>query len=313
MRGKRRREIEATGLSFLDCICCGFGAIILLLVITKVREPTLRAEAKERVAVDMLRLEEYERDLQQRLIESKADRQAREAEIQRKRALRENLRRQLATLQQDSETPIEPPREPEPPPPLPDAGDSAVLGLPADSQYVIFVFDTSGSMRRFNWAHAIQKLGQVLDVYPKVLGFQVLNDMGAHMFPSTKGKWLPDTRKGRARIRDYIARWNALSNSSPVEGIEAAIRTYYAPDKTISIYVFGDEFTGDSIQRVVDSVDRLNRKDARGRRRVRIHAVGFPLIDPDTGTLYITGRRFAALMRILCTRNRGTFIALKPG
>ena len=35
----RRREIETGSLSFLDVICCGFGAIILLLVLTKIFEP----------------------------------------------------------------------------------------------------------------------------------------------------------------------------------------------------------------------------------------------------------------------------------
>ena len=36
---KRRRDIETGSLSFLDVICCGFGAVILLLVITKIFEP----------------------------------------------------------------------------------------------------------------------------------------------------------------------------------------------------------------------------------------------------------------------------------
>ena len=35
----QRRPAEAFSLSFLDCICCGFGAIVLLLVLTKVGEP----------------------------------------------------------------------------------------------------------------------------------------------------------------------------------------------------------------------------------------------------------------------------------
>ena len=34
-----RRELEEIGLSFLDVICCGFGAIILLLMIVKTVEP----------------------------------------------------------------------------------------------------------------------------------------------------------------------------------------------------------------------------------------------------------------------------------
>ena len=29
----KRRETEVFSLSFLDCICCGFGAIILIFVL----------------------------------------------------------------------------------------------------------------------------------------------------------------------------------------------------------------------------------------------------------------------------------------
>ena len=38
---RRRRNVEAFSLSFLDCICCGFGAIILLLVLSKIYEPMI--------------------------------------------------------------------------------------------------------------------------------------------------------------------------------------------------------------------------------------------------------------------------------
>ncbi|MAC91304.1 MAG: hypothetical protein CMO99_01960, partial [Woeseiaceae bacterium] len=37
---KKRRNIEAFSLSFLDCICCGFGAIVLLLVLSKLYDPS---------------------------------------------------------------------------------------------------------------------------------------------------------------------------------------------------------------------------------------------------------------------------------
>ncbi len=40
MRKTRERyNMQGFSLSFLDCICCGFGAIILLLVLTKIGEP----------------------------------------------------------------------------------------------------------------------------------------------------------------------------------------------------------------------------------------------------------------------------------
>ncbi len=34
-----RRDAEVFSLSFLDCICCGFGAIILLLVLSEFGQP----------------------------------------------------------------------------------------------------------------------------------------------------------------------------------------------------------------------------------------------------------------------------------
>ena len=83
--------------------------------------------------------------------------------------------------------------------------------------------------------------------------------------------------------------------------------TFWAPDKKVSIYYFGDDFTGDAIQPVLDTVDRINRIGTGGQRRVRIHAVGFPMPEgyPQFGTY-----RYAALMRALCERNGGTFVGL---
>ena len=44
---KRRRNIEIFSLSFLDCVCCGFGALILLLVLSKTAEPVIFEEYTE--------------------------------------------------------------------------------------------------------------------------------------------------------------------------------------------------------------------------------------------------------------------------
>ena len=109
---------------------------------------------------------------------------------------------------------------------------------------------------------------------------------------------------------ESISNWNAFSNSSPVEGLEAAVGTFAARDKRISIYVFGDEFTGPSIEAAVRAVDRLNLRDPGGEPRVRIHAVGFPVMFSQPGFPEETGVRFAALMRIVCQRNGGTFVGL---
>jgi hypothetical protein len=123
----------------------------------------------------------------------------------------------------------------------------------------------------------LQEMEATLNIYPEVKGIQVLNDMGNYLFSRYRGEWIPDTPARRSLILQNLRNWNVFSNSSPVEGITNAVRTFYDPGKKISIYVFGDEFTGASIQGVVQTVDRLNAEAAGGDRRVRIHAVGFPV------------------------------------
>ncbi len=58
-------------------------------------------------------------------------------------------------------------------------------------------------------------------------------------------------------------------------GIEQALRAHRVEGARTSIYVVGDEFTGESIQQALDSIKRLNAADPR-RARARIHAIGFP-------------------------------------
>ena len=333
MRGRRRFVPEGFSLSFLDAICCGFGAIVLLLVLTKIGEP--RALEQARIDLDGLveKLEQElyeirgetailnrsltsrqqqlskERELIARLkgdlsrIQGEFSASKQESEVHdiiegRLLAAQQKLTVEMQRLQQRSQ---DRPRQVE---------QQLVGGIPVDSEYVIFVIDTSGSMFTYAWPAVMRKMTQVLDAHPKVKGIQIMNDMGQYMFSSYAGKWIPDTPGRRKVILDRLRTWSVFSNSSPVEGITRAIRTFVAPDKKISIYVFGDEFTGRSIDDVVASVDRINRRDSKGNRLVRIHAIGFPVMFSVSGVSNSTGVRFATLMRILCHRNGGTFVGL---
>ena len=60
----------------------------------------------------------------------------------------------------------------------------------------------------------------------------------------------------------------------------------------------------------LDEVNRINKRTKYGTRRVRIHAVGFPVMLEDRIGRGNTGERFATLMRILCQKNGGTFVGL---
>jgi hypothetical protein len=183
--------------------------------------------------------------------------------------------------------------------------DNTVGGIPVDSEYIIFVVDTSGSMYEGPWNLVIQKITETLFIYPKVKGIQVLNDEGEYMFPSYAGKWMPDSPAIRNNITSRLRFWNPYSDSSPVEGITEAISTFYERDKRISIYVFGDDFPRGSVEAVCRYVARINKADRFGNRLVRIHGIGFP-----TQTGSANGAKFAHLMRKLSEQNGGTFVAL---
>jgi hypothetical protein len=317
-----------TSLSFLDVICCGFGAVILLLMITKTVEPQI-------IEASTTNLEGLVADLQEQLFEIRGetrvlnrDLNARKEQLSQYKERIAILRGQLAStrsrydsLQTESNTndviterlaiarqslTEEMKRL------LADVEVSSNLigGIPVDSEYIIFVIDTSGSMFSYAWERMLREIEATLNLYPNVKGIQIMNDMGNYMFSRYRGQWIPDTPGRRRVIVQNLRNWNVFSNSSPVEGITAAIRTFYDPDKKISIYVFGDEFTGESIAQVVDTVDQINREAADGERRVRIHAVGFPVQFIRAAPLQTTGIRFAALMRELTYRNDGTFVGL---
>lgn len=328
MSRRQRRSVDIFNLSFLDVVSCGFGAIILLLVIVKIAEPQvieklavdlsglvqrLQAELHrlkgetETVSHELMTSQEQLSESRQNLARLRGDLSFIRGQFEAgKRELDAQLRieQQLEAAQQSLSEEMRR---------LLGSGyrrtDSMIGGVPVDSEYIIFIIDTSGSMQKGAWPRVLQKVREVLAIYPQVKGIQVMNDMGDYLFSQYKGRWIQDTPARRKAIVKRLAGWQPFSNSSPVEGIEAAIRRFYAKDKRISLYVFGDDFSRGSIQQVVDTVESLNRTDRRGQRRVRIHAVGFPVMFSQGG-LPVNSIRFAALMRKLAEDNNGSFVGL---
>ena len=328
---RRRRDIEGQSLSFLDCIACGFGAIILLLVIVKTTEPvvleasTLDYNGRIRILQEQIVELRGEVATYNRELETQTEQLSKEdSRLARLLGDLSNVKGEFEATEKDSsvanivegrlasarQSLTEEMKRLEVPKRRRDLNNSLVAGIPVDSEYIVFIIDTSGSMFNYGWDMVVRKVEETLEIYPTVKGIQVMNDMGNYMFSRYRGEWIPDSPARRKAIIDRLRNWQSFSNSSPVEGITKAIKEFYAPDKKISLYVFGDEFTGGSIQRVVDQVDRINRRALNGERLVRIHAVGFPIMFAQAPRLQTTGIRFATLMRILCEKNGGTFVAL---
>jgi hypothetical protein len=327
---RRRRDFEIFSMSFLDAVCCGFGAMILLFLVTRISEPQRLEETQrdldgliaqyqqeleeivgetERVrreevttandlSTDRRRIEDLRDELERiraQVLATAEDTELTTETQNRLASAKQSLTEEMRRLLADYRPPIE---------------EYKVGGIPVDSEYIIFLIDTSGSMQQYQWERVQQQLRETLEVYPTVKGIQVLNDEGEYMFKSYRDEWIPDTPSRREAILDALKSWRAFSNSNPREGILTAIDKFYDPNKKISLYVYSDDFAQGSINPVVREIDRRNRESATGERLVRIHAVAFPAVYLMTGGDLFTAANYATLMRIICQRNGGTFVAL---
>jgi len=327
---RKRGETDSFSVSFLDVAACGFGAMIILLMITKSGEPVsiefadvppegaitklqeqlfaIRGETTifnrelnakhEQLSAMKDRIARLQRDLDDTKGRFQTSNQLSTEitdEVGRLAIAQQSMTEEMQRLLANSSAPE----------------NNVIGGIPVDSEYIIFVIDTSGSMYGSAWNKMLGVIDDTLNVYPEVKGIQIMNDMGDYMFDSYRGKWIPDTPGRRNTIVSTLRTWNPFSNSSPVEGVTRAINTFYEPGKKISIYVIGDDFQpGGSIQNVLQTIDRINVEDENGDRLVRIHGIGFPVIFAAQARYRQSVYRYSTLMREMTQRNGGTFVGL---
>jgi len=313
---RKRAEFEVFSLSFLDVISCGFGAVVLLVLIspfgvsneaggtdetatllqrligTETRIEELQgALARERATLEATRAElaagGVAVDAAERELRSASEQAtARARDVEGLQTVESALRNQArAGVSAPENTPR----------------DAEVGGIPVDSEYVVFVVDTSGSMQSI-WERVTREVENIIRIHPQIKGFQVLNDNGTHLIGGYSGRWIPDTKGARERAIRLFRSWKSASNSSPVEGLEVALKRYVRPDQKVSIYIFGDEYTGASYDPVIATLSRLNTNRITGEPKARVHAIGFLSLRTDG--------RFETLMREVTRRSNGTFIAL---
>ena len=96
---KRREELSVFSLSFLDAICCGFGAIVLLLVLTKIGEPVAIETARQDLDGLVARLEAELHEIRGETIVLERDLTARVEQLSEETAAVARLRGDLSEIQ----------------------------------------------------------------------------------------------------------------------------------------------------------------------------------------------------------------------
>lgn len=316
---KERKELEVFTLSFLDVITCAFGAMILILLVTRhddilpgdIEDAAQQLEllSSEEKVKDSLKvqLESLNQILENKLkensrldqLQSTAKEKLEFSQKKSAQASRENdgleLVKETLNRASISNRPIK-------------EQDVEVGGIPVNSDYIIFIIDTSGSMQII-WADVMRTLENILSIHPKVSGFQIMSDNGEYLIGGYAGRWIADSPVLRASAIKLLRNWKAFSNSSPVEGLEKAIKVYGQRNENISIYIFGDDYTGGSFDNVISLLERINTNFNDGKPLIKIHGIGFIHSGIAIPALR-TERKFSILMREVVRRNGGAFVAL---
>ena len=194
---RKRRGVEEFSVSFLDVICCGFGAIILLLMLTKTFQPEVLETSVVDLTEQVQQREAALFEIRGKISELRRQIQLENSDLQSKLVALAELQSQLTKVlgrfdnlaaaeqeisyknQQLASARQSLTDEMERLLGLDFRRDSGLVGgIAVDSEYIIFVIDTSGSMQSAAWGQAVQKVSETLAIYPNVKGIQVMNDMG---------------------------------------------------------------------------------------------------------------------------------------
>tara|TARA_B100001057_G_scaffold397096_1_gene407102 strand:- start:54 stop:995 length:942 start_codon:yes stop_codon:yes gene_type:complete len=306
-----RRSSELFNLSFLDIISCGFGAIVILLLISKTGgensnlnqvedgvkilieaqdKNKFLSERKKTLDTQLLFLTNTKSDLEndiktieksiERLSNKKRNAVGSNSEFSKK--LR-NINTALQNSNNNNERDIE------------------VGGIPVDSEYIVFIIDTSGSMQRI-WKKVMLYVEEIIKIHPTVKGFKIINDQGVPM--GANDNYLMDTETYRAGAIAQLKNFSGQSSSNPVGGIISSLRKIKLNQKT-SLYIIGDDYSmygSKEFGKDLKIIKDLNTTIS-GKRKARIHGIGFISSEGS-------GLEFSKFMRALTQENGGTFIAL---
>ena len=301
---KRKISLDVFGIAFLDVISCAFGAAVLLLIFSKdaavsggepedyasilMEKILLENKIKhhdEMISSAVSQINELNKELQS--VTSNGDDDF--YSLKNKLIEIKNKNTSLAELL-TVPSPLVPPKNP-------------LLkynaGIPSGSENIIFIIDTSGSMKRY-WPVVVNTISEILNIHQSVKQIQIMSDQGETLF-SHMGNWIRDSKTNRKLIMSSLPNWQAISSSNPAKALQITLQRYAKIDFPLSIYVLGDDFTGQSYDEVLNIIEKYNVSKISKLRKASIHGIGFP---------WGLGDRFPTLMREVANNNNGVFIGL---
>ncbi len=243
----KRRDTEVFSMAFLDCICCGFGSMILVFILTLSQQRSLEMEsveeiqAKVRAAEQQVTISQEEADrILRQLMKTRVEIETAEQDQKFTELKISDRQRELMLLLQDigsmkdaRNTLLDDkkliPTEEKKNLPIPNPGQY-LTGINLSGEYILFLVRMSGSMlddtpdaafarlgdpdfkkrQAPKWQRVIRSLKWMLASLGPDTHFKIMlfNEDTVPLLPSRPNEWLPS--KDRQVLREVVTRLDEL-------------------------------------------------------------------------------------------------------
>ena len=310
---KQRKISELFSMSFLDIMACGFGALVLILLISEFQESEVMEvennadiflEAQEEKAKKIIKVESLDKLMSlniEDLISVKERLDVLKMELEKKSSISSKLN----DLASDTDFQISKQRLKSLSTPM---EQKEASGIKLDSRYLVFIIDTSGSMEP--WAKIVQEIDSLIQTFPDLEGYMVMNDDGSIFHGGDP--WLNPTKINRSAsigiLRANRAKYGSRSN--PIVGLKKVIRVWGDKYKDLGVFIMGDDILDLTrrIETISQEVLKLNT-DSSGKNKVRVNAVGF-LTSRANPSQQQGNKNYLMLMRELTEQSGGAMVVV---
>ena len=310
---KQRKISELFSMSFLDIMACGFGALVLILLISEFQESEVKQvennadiflEAQEEKAKKIIKVESLDKLMSSNIEDLISTRQRLDVlkmELEKKSLISAKLN----DLASDTDFQISKQRLNSLSAPM---EQKEASGIKLDSRYLVFIIDTSGSMEP--WVKIVQEIDNLIQTFPDLEGYMVMNDNGSIFHGGDP--WLNPTKINRSAsigiLRANRAKYGSLSN--PIVGLKKVMRVWGDKYKDLGVFIMGDDILDQTsrIETISQEVLKLNT-DLSGKTKVRVNAVGF-LTSRANISQQQGNKNYLMLMRELTEQSGGAMVVV---
>jgi len=311
---KQRKISELFSMSFLDIMACGFGALVLILLISEFQESEVEQvennadiflEVREEKAKKIIKIESLD-ELSSSNIEVLISLRDRLDVLTMEFKKKSLVYSKLNDLASDKDFQISKQR-------LKSLSASSqqkeASGIKLDSRYLVFIIDTSGSMEP--WPKIVQEIDNLIQTFPDLEGYMVMNDNGSIFHGGNP--WLSPTKINRSAsigiLRANRAKYGSASN--PILGLKKVIRVWGDKYKDLGVFIMGDDIVDQQsrrIETISQEVLKLNT-DSSGKNKVRVNAVGFLTFRANPSQQQ-GNKNYLMLMRELTEKSGGAMVVV---